>query len=96
MSAERQALAEAEILQPDRIREGEPPSVLKHLAREGHPESRIQELTIVLERLWLFHEAMHSGKPLANADEMLAQIGTALRIAGKTRTLVNCDPLTSW
>jgi hypothetical protein len=73
----------AEILQFDRIREYEPSPPPKHLAHQGRPESRIQELTIVLERLWLFYEAMRSGKPLAGGDEMLAQAGMALRNAAK-------------
>jgi hypothetical protein len=42
------------------------------------PASRIDNLAIVLERLWKFYEAMRSGKPLTDADQMLAQMGTAL------------------
>jgi hypothetical protein len=43
------------------------------------PESRIQTLSLVLESLWLFYEAMRSGKPLACGDERLAQIRAALK-----------------
>jgi hypothetical protein len=42
-------------------------------------ESRIQTLSLVLESLWLFYEAMRSGKPLACGDERLAQIRAALK-----------------
>jgi hypothetical protein len=33
----------------------------------------------VLESLWLFYEAMRSGKPLACGDERLAQMRAALK-----------------
>ena len=45
----------------------------------GVPQ-RMQNLGVVLERLWRFYEAMHSGKPLQNSDEV-PQMGTALRKA---------------
>jgi hypothetical protein len=85
MSGQLERLSEVEILQSGRICEGEPPSAPKCLAREARPESRVQSLTIVLERLWLFYEAMRQGKPLTDADQMLAQIGTILRYATKPR-----------
>lgn len=44
-------------------------------------ENRFYWLSIVLERMWLFYEAMRSGKPLTNSDEIMAQVGTALRNA---------------
>jgi hypothetical protein len=40
--------------------------------------SRIQDLGIVIERLFAFYEAMRTGKPVTNSDEMLAQVGGAL------------------
>jgi hypothetical protein len=86
MSGQLARLSEVEILRSGRICEGEPPSTPKHLAREARPESRIQSLTIVLERLWLFDEAMRQGKPLTNADQMLAQIGTIIKDATKPRS----------
>ena len=49
------------------------------------PESRIQTLSLVLESLWLFYEAMHSGKPLACGDERLAQLRAALKISPKKK-----------
>jgi hypothetical protein len=48
-------------------------------------ESRLHSLTIVLGHLWSFYQAMRQGKPLADADEMLTQIGTALRQVVKVR-----------
>jgi hypothetical protein len=58
---------------------GEAPSAPKRVADGARPESRIQTLSLVLENLWLFYEAMHSGKPLACGDERLAQIRAALK-----------------
>jgi hypothetical protein len=89
MSAQLQRLSGVE-LQSYRTCEGEPSSV-KHLAREARPESRIQDLMIVLERLWIFYKAMREGKPLTDADQRLAQIGTILRDATKTRHASNCE-----
>jgi hypothetical protein len=45
----------------------------------ARPESRIQTLSLVVESLWLFYEAMRSGKPLACGDEKLAQMRGALK-----------------
>ena len=58
---------------------GEAPSARKRVSDGARPESRIQTLSLVLESLWLFYEAMHSGKPLACGDERLAQIRAALK-----------------
>ena len=44
---------------------------------------RMQSLGAVLERLWRFYEAMHSGKPLKNSEEILPQMGNALKNAAK-------------
>ncbi len=41
------------------------------------------ELGAVLERLWMFYEAMRFGKPVPNADAALAQVGDALRNSAK-------------
>jgi hypothetical protein len=46
--------------------------------------SHINNLAIVLERLWKFYEAMRSGKPLSDSGQMLAQIGTALSNSATT------------
>jgi hypothetical protein len=51
----------------------------KRAAAAARPESRIQTLSLVLESLWLFYEAMRSGKPLACGDERLAQMRAALK-----------------
>lgn len=90
MSAQLQNLSEVE-LQSHRICEGEPPFAPKHLAPEARPESRIQNLTIVLEHLRLFYEAIRQGEPLTEADQMLAQLGRAMRDATKTRRTSNCE-----
>jgi hypothetical protein len=58
---------------------GEAPSAPKRVADGARPGSRIQTLSLVLESLWLFYEAMHFGKPLACGDERLAQIRAALK-----------------
>jgi hypothetical protein len=42
---------------------------------------RLQNLGEALERLWRFYEAMHNGKPLRNSDEVLPEMGTALKKA---------------
>jgi hypothetical protein len=89
MSAQPQRLSEV-ALQSCKTCEGEPPSA-KHLAREERPESRIQDLMIVLERLWIFYVAMREGKPLTDADQMLAQVVTILRDTTKTRHASNCE-----
>lgn len=65
--------------------ESAPASALKRLVSEARLETRIQSLTLVLERLWLFYEAMRNGKPLASGDELLAQMGIAMRDATKTK-----------
>lgn len=44
-------------------------------------ETRFQPL--LLERLWMFYEAMRSGKPIGNSDEMLAEVREALTKAKK-------------
>jgi hypothetical protein len=41
------------------------------------------ELGVVLERLWMFYEAMRFGKPVQNADAALVQVGDALRHSAK-------------
>jgi hypothetical protein len=55
-------------------------SASRGAADAARPESRIQTLSLVLESLWLFYEAMRSGKPLACGDERLAQLRAALKI----------------
>ncbi len=58
-------------------REAQPAS--NRVANAARPESRLQRLSLVLESLWLFYEAMRSGKPLACGDERLAQMRAALK-----------------
>ena len=63
----------------------EAPSASTRVALGVRPESRIQTLSLVLESLWLFYEAMHSGKPLACGDQRLAQLRAALKISPKKK-----------
>ncbi len=83
--AEAQREMTAERPSPVAEEVGEPPSAPMHLAEEVRLQSRIQSLAIVFERLWLFYEAMRSGMPLTNADQVLAQVGSALRSATKRK-----------
>jgi hypothetical protein len=53
----------------------------KHRGSDLRLPERLQSLGEVLERLWRFYEAMHNGKPLHNSDEVLPQMGTALKNA---------------
>ncbi len=53
----------------------------KHLGGDLRLPERLQSLGEVLERLWRFYEAMHNGKPIRNSDEVLPQMGTALKKA---------------
>lgn len=57
----------------------EAPPASKRVADAARPESRIQTLSLVLENLWLFYEAMRSGKPVACGDERLEQMRAALK-----------------
>ena len=52
--------------------------VSKRRAAAGRLGSRLQDLSIVVERLFTFYEAMRTGTPVAKGDEMLAQVRTAL------------------
>jgi hypothetical protein len=85
MAAELQKLADAETLHVSSFCEGAPASALKRLASEARLVTRMQSLTLVLERLWLFYEAMRSGKPLAGGDKLLLQMGNALKDATRTK-----------
>jgi hypothetical protein len=85
IAAELQKLADAETLHVSSFYETAPASAFKRLVGEARLETRIQSLTLVLERLWLFYEAMRTGKPLAGGDELLAQMGSALKDATRTK-----------
>jgi hypothetical protein len=83
MAAELERLMNVD-MNLDTLRFGEPspgeaPSASKRVGAEARPESRIQTLSLVLESLWRFYEAMRSGKPLACGDERMAQIRAALK-----------------
>jgi hypothetical protein len=78
MAAELERLMNLDTLQFGELSPGEAPLASKRVAG-ARPESRIQTLSLVLESLWLFYEAMRSGKPLACGDERLAQMRAALK-----------------
>ncbi len=85
MAAELQKLADAETLHVGSFCESAPAPAWKRLVSEARLETRIHSLTLVLERLWVFYEAMRSGKPLTGGDELLAQMGSALKDATRTK-----------
>jgi hypothetical protein len=80
MAAELEKLMNADTLGFGELSAGEAPSAAKRVANAAQPESRMEALGLVLESLWLFYEAMRSGKPLACGDERLAQMRAALKI----------------
>jgi hypothetical protein len=79
MAAELERLMNVDTLGFGEFSAGAGPSASKRVADAAQPESRIQTLGLVLESLWLFYEAMRSGKPLACGDERLAQMRAALK-----------------
>jgi hypothetical protein len=79
MAAELETPMNLDTLGFGELSPGEAPSASKRVAAVARPNSRIQTLSLVLESLWLFYEAMRSGKPLACGDERLAQMRTALK-----------------
>ena len=85
MAAEFERLMDADTLRFGELSPGETPSASKRVGDEAQPESRIQALSLVLESLWLFYEAMRSGKPLASGDERLAQMRAALNNSPRRR-----------
>lgn len=54
----------------------------------GRLRGRLQDLAVVVERLFIFYEAMRTGKPVADGDELLAQVRAAL-----TRSTISGDEL---
>jgi hypothetical protein len=79
MAAEFERLRNVDALRFGELSPLEAPSALKRVCAGARPESLIQTLSLVVESLWLFYEAMRSGKPLACGDERLAQIRAALK-----------------
>jgi hypothetical protein len=57
-------------------------------AAAGRVGNRLQDLSIVVERLFTFYEAMRTRKPLADGDEMLAQVRNALARSTRPRDAV--------
>jgi hypothetical protein len=85
MAAELERLMSVDALGFGELSSGEAPSASQRVAHVARTESRIQTLSLVLESLWLFYEAMRSGKPLACGDEKLAQIRAALKSSPKKK-----------
>ncbi len=85
MAAELERLMNVDTLRFGELSPGEAPLASKRVGTGARPESRIQTLSLVLESLWLFYEAMRSGKPLACGDERLAQIRAALKKSPKKK-----------
>ena len=83
MAAELERLMSVDALRFDELSPVEAPSKSKRTGEEARPEQLMQTLGLVLENLWLFYEAMRSGKPLACGDEKLEQIRTALKSISK-------------
>jgi hypothetical protein len=79
MAAELETPMNLDTLRFGELSPGEAPWSSKCVSDRARPESRIQILSLVLESLWLFYEAMRSGKPLACGDERLAQMRAALK-----------------
>jgi hypothetical protein len=79
MAAEVERLINVATVRFGELSPEEAPSALKRVADAARRESRIQTLSLVLENLWLFYEAMRSGKPLECGDERLAQMRAALK-----------------
>ena len=79
MAAELEKLMHPDMLRFGELSPGEATAVSRRASAGARPESHIQTLSLVFESLWLFYEAMRSGKPLACGDERLAQIKVALK-----------------
>jgi hypothetical protein len=62
-----------------------PTRVVTATRSQNRIPSRLQDLGTVIERLFAFYEAMKTGKPVANGDEMLAQVGLALVRSTRSR-----------
>jgi len=85
MAAELERFMNLDTLRFGELSQGEAPTASKRVAHVAQPASRIQTLSLVLESLWLFYEAMRSGKPLACGDARLAQIRSALKSSPKKK-----------
>jgi hypothetical protein len=49
------------------------------VSSRGRAREFFYELGHVLERLWIFYEAMLHGSPVPNSDEVISQIEVTLR-----------------
>jgi hypothetical protein len=79
MAADLETPMNLDTLRFGELSPGGAPWASKCVGDTARPESRIQTFSLVLESVWLFYEAMRSGKPLACGDEKLAQMRGALK-----------------
>ena len=49
------------------------------MSRREQRSEVFTDLGVVLERLWKFHQAMRSGRPIESAEENMEQLRMALR-----------------
>jgi glycosyltransferase involved in cell wall biosynthesis len=85
MAAELERLMTVDTVRFGELSPAEAPSALHRAADAAWFTSRVQTLSLVLESLWFFYEAMRSGKPLACGDERLAQMRAALKNSASRR-----------
>ncbi len=79
MAAELERLMNVDTVRFGELSPVEAPAGLHRVADAAWFATHIQTLSLVLESLWLFYEAMRAGKPLACGDERLAQMRAALK-----------------
>ena len=80
MAAELESLMNVDTVRFGELSAVETPSALHRVADPAWFTNRMQTLSLVLESLWLFYEAMRAGKPLASGEERLTQMRAALKI----------------
>jgi hypothetical protein len=85
MAAELERLMTVDTVRFGELSPAEAPSGLHRVADAAWFTSRVLTLSLVLQNLWLFYEAMRSGKPLACGDERLAQMTAALKNPSRKR-----------
>jgi len=81
MNTDLPTLSEATLLPSFGAAGSEPLAESQAQVAKARRVNRFESLGIVLERLWMFYEGMRSGKPVANSEEMLAEVRGALRKA---------------
>ncbi len=85
MAAELERLMNVETVRFGELSPAEGPSASHRVVDAAWFTNCMQTLSLVLESLWLFYEAMRAGKPLACGDERLAQMRAALKNPSSSR-----------